>query len=375
MNTYVISAITIGCLGFVTAITIGHQSAFVAAFGTRILVLHVPMAFVIGRNLSRVEVLRIGRVIVCLAIPMAALMAMQFFSPQSAWVNRGVGGDMGGAGFSGAMGFMRPPGTFSFTNGLTLFFSVAGVWIAYFWLSPGKCNRVTLLLATGGMILAIPLSISRSLLFHAMVTGAFAILVIMRKPMYLKRVLGAALAVAVALAAISWTTAFQTGLTVFTARFENAARSEGGLEGTLVDRFLGGLAGAVFGAADLPLFGQGIGLGTNVGAKYTTGEKRFLIAEGEWAREVGELGPILGLPLILFRVLMTVHFLCLGYRNLTRGDPLAWILLSVGFLVIAQGGWAQPTALGFYTLITGLIIAAVRTPPEDQTFRAVQFAF
>ncbi|MEO9930357.1 hypothetical protein [Rhodopirellula bahusiensis] len=360
-NVYVISAVTIGCLGLLTAITVGHRSPFVAAFGARILVLHVPMAFVIGRSLSRNDLLRIGRVVIVIAIPMTVLMVMQYFSPQSAWVNRGVGGDMEGAGFSGAMGYARPPGTFSFTNGLTLFYGLAGVWIVYFWLTPGKCNRLLLLFATGGLILAIPLSISRGLLFQTCVTGMFAMVVIARKPKYLTKVMGAGIAIAVALAAVSWTPAFQTGLTVFAKRFETAAESEGGLEGTLGDRFLGGLIGAVFNATDLPIFGHGIGLGTNVGAKYTTGRRTFIIAEGEWGREVGELGPLLGLPLIFVRVLMASHFLWLGYQRLTRGDPLTWTLLGLGFLVIAQGAWAQPTDLGFYTLITGLVIAALRT--------------
>lgn len=370
INVYVVSAMTIGCLGFLTAITLGHRSPFVAAFGARILILHVPMAFVIGRALSRKDLLRIGRAIVWITLPMTVLMALQFFSPQSAWVNRGVGGDMEGAGFSGAMGFMRPPGTFSFTNGLTSFYSLAGVWGVYFWLTPGKCSRLILLLATSGFILAIPLSISRGLLFQTVLTGMFAMLVIARKPKYLGKVMGAGIAVCVALAAVSWTPAFQTGVEVFATRIEKASKSEGGLEGTLGDRFLGGLVGAVLHSTDLPVFGHGIGLGTNVGAKYTTGKRAFLIAEGEWGREVGELGPLLGLPLIFVRVLMAGHLLWLGYQRLTRGDPLSWILLGVGFLAIAQGGWAQPTALGFYTVTTGLVFAAIRTSSKPITTKS-----
>ncbi|EMI53111.1 putative membrane protein [Rhodopirellula sallentina SM41] len=369
LNVYVISALTIGCLGFLTAITVGHRSPFVAAFGARILILHVPMAFVIGRVLSRSDLLKIGRVIIWITVPMTVLMALQYFSPQSAWVNRGVGGDMEGAGFSGAMGYARPPGTFSFTNGLTSFYNLAGVWIVYYWLTPGKCNRLILLLATGGLILAIPLSISRALLFQTVLTGMFAMLVIARKPKYLGKVMGAGIAISIALASVSWTPAFQTGMTVFAKRFETASDSEGGLEGTLGDRFLGGLIGAVFNATDLPVFGHGIGLGTNVGAKYTTGKRTFLIAEGEWGREVGELGPLLGLPLIFVRVLMAAQLWWLGYQKLTRSDPLAWILLGAGVLAIAQGGWAQPTALGFYTLITGLVIAAIRTSPTSKKSR------
>ncbi len=42
------------------------------------------------------------------------------------------------------------------------------------------------------------------------------------------------------------------------------------------------------------------------------------------------------------------------------GDLLPWILASFGIMNVAQGNWAQPTALGFSTLIAGLMLSSFR---------------
>jgi hypothetical protein len=40
------------------------------------------------------------------------------------------------------------------------------------------------------------------------------------------------------------------------------------------------------------------------------------------------------------------------------------MILSFSFLAIAQGGWAQPTALGFSVVSGGLTFAALRAPKK-----------
>ncbi len=367
LNWFVISFVIIGGLGMATAMGMGHGSLFVAAFGARTMIVHVPMAFVIGRVLSRDDLLRMGRSLVWIVPPMTLLVALQFYSPQSAWVNRGVGGDTEGAGFSGAMGFSRPPGTFSFTNGLTSFYGLAGVWIAYFWLKRGSLHRTVLWMATACLILAIPMSISRSLVFQTCITLLFAVLAIGRKPQYIGKLIVGTVGVVISIVIISTLPAFQTATEVMATRFENASKSEGGIESTLIDRFLGGLVGALFSAEDVPFFGVGIGLGTNVGAKYTTGGRGFLVAEGEWGRTIGELGAVMGLTVVTLRLSMAGLFAIKSYRKLTRNDPLPWMILAVGLLATAVGGWAQPTDLGFYTVTVGLLLAALRTGTTRST--------
>src|SRR5690606_29107199 len=122
-NIYLTVIVLLGVLGFVTTCLFGHKNIAVALSGARIFLIPIPLIFVIGNIFTKDDVEKMGRIVLWISIPMAILIAMQFYSPQSAWVNRGVGGDLEGAGFGGAMGFFRPPATFSFTNGTSLFFS------------------------------------------------------------------------------------------------------------------------------------------------------------------------------------------------------------------------------------------------------------
>lgn len=357
---YLFGIVVTGIVGIYTALLFGHGSLPVSLYGARILLIHFPFIFVIGSLFDKEDVIKIGKVVLWISIPMAFLIALQFFSPQSTWVNRGVGGEMEGAGFSGAMGFFRPPGTFSFTNGTSLFFSLAACFIFYFWIKPSGINRFILLGATGALFLAIPLSISRALLFQVVICLLFTLLAISRKPEYLGRMLIAGLGGILVLSILSQTSFFQTSTEAFTARFESASETEGGMEGVLLDRYLGGLLGALSSSTEQPFFGYGIGMGTNVGSQILSGERKFLIAEGEWARVIGELGPLFGLFVIFLRLGISAQLTFAGYRSLVNGNMLPWLLLSFGLLILPQGGWAQPTALGFSTLMAGLIIASLK---------------
>jgi hypothetical protein len=301
-------------------------------------------------------------VTLAISIPMAILIALQFYSPQTAWVNRGVGGDLDGAGFGGALGYFRPPGTFSFTNGTSLFFSFTASFIFYFWLSFKSINRIVLLLATLGLLAAIPLSISRGLFFQVITTMLFAVIAISHKPKYFGRMLGAGICGLLLIILLSKSDYFSTSVDAFTARFEHANEVEGGLKGVLGDRFLGGMLSALTQSSREPFFGYGIGLGTNVGLMLVPDMDVVLNLDQEWARLVSELGPLLGVALILMRVGLSASLAIRSYHRLSKGDMLPWMLLSFGFLTIAQAQWAQPTSLGFCTIIAGLLIASFKIP-------------
>lgn len=364
---YSLSLMTIiGVLGLIAALTVGHGNPAVAIYGARILLIHFPMMFVIRSIFTRKDVIELGKVTVMLAIPMVVLIALQFYSPQTAWVNKGVGGDEAGAGFSGAMGFFRPPATFSFTNGTTLFFSFVAPFVFYFWLGAEKINRWILIGATGAVLMSIPLSISRALLFQIIITLVFCLYAASSNPKYAGKMFGAVIGVVVLIALLSQTSVVGHAIEAFTLRFENANESEGGMEGVLLDRYLGGMVGAFSATSDMPLWGYGIGMGTNVGAMLLTGGFTFLIAEGEWGRAVGELGPILGLGLVFIRVGLALSVGFEAFRKLRTGDLLPWLLLSNGFLLLAQGGWGQPTSLGFATLVGGLLMASLRDDEEEE---------
>ena len=357
----------IGMFAVITALVLGHGNLFVAIYGARILLCHFPVMFVMGAIMQRDDVIKMGRVLLVISIPMIVLTALQFYSPQSAWVNRGVGGDMEGAGFSGAMGFFRPPGTFSFTNGNTMFFSLLACFVLFFWISKTKINRLVLIAATLGLLASIPISISRTLLFSIIITMLFTMVAASTKGAYFTKIIGVFVVLVILLLGLSQFEFFQTSTEAFTARFEGASEAEGGLEGTLVDRYLGGFVTAIANSVDKPFFGYGIGMGTNVGSKMLSGERTFLISEEEWGRLIGEMGALLGLLVILIRLAFSLKISLMSFNRMKAGDFLPWILLSFALITIPQGQWAQPTALGFSTLIGGLVLAALNVGAKSGT--------
>lgn len=360
-NGYVILIFGVSILALVLALFIGHGNIFVAIYGLRITVIHFPLIFVIGNIFNRDDVLSMGKVVLWLCIGMTVLVAIQFYSPQSAWVNRGLGGDIEGSGFGGAAGFYRVPGTFSFTNGLAFFYGLAAAFIFYFWMDNEnkKAPKLLLIGSTIALLAAIPLSISRTVLFQIAITVAFMLAISGRKPVVLWRIIGVSIVGMVFLVLLNNFSFFKTASFAFTERFTNANESEGGFEGVFVDRFLGGMYGAITGEK-FQFWGEGIGMGTNAGAKMLTGDNsKFLISEGEWGRIIGEMGIILGMIVILIRGGVVMQLIQKSWHSLRNDNMLPWMLLSFGIIVILQAPWAQPTTLGFSILIGGLIIASL----------------
>lgn len=365
-SPYLTGMVILGLLGILTALFFGHGSLPVAMFGARILVIQFPLIFAIGRIFDKEDVLEMGRILLWISIPMAILIALQFYSPQSAWVNRGVGGDSMGAGFSGANGFFRPPGTFSFTSGNSTFFAFVAAFVVYFWLNPAV-NKLVLVCATIAVLAAIPLSISRTLFFSIGISVFFAVVATLVNGKNAGKIIGAGIGIFIALAVLSQISFFQTATEAFTSRFTNANDTEGGLQGTIGDRYLGGMISALANSAQQPFFGYGIGMGTNVGSMLLTGDRKFLISEEEWGRVLGEMGTIMGLGVIFIRLGLSFKLTLHGFKKMRSGDLLPWMMLSFGLLVIPQGQWAQPTNLGFATLIGGLIIASMTNREKEET--------
>jgi hypothetical protein len=118
-------------------------------------------------------------------------------------------------------------------------------------------------------------------------------------------------------------------------------------------------------ALDQPFFGYGMGMGTNVGSALLTGSRKFLIAEEEWARLIGELGAFLGLSVIFIRLALSFKMTIFSYYELRIGNMLPWMLLGYVLTSLPRGQWAQPTSLGFSVMVAGLLIAGMKKPKGD----------
>lgn len=355
-----------GFVGIITAVTVGHGNFYVALFGARIYMLQFPLIFAIGRIFDHDDVLKMGKALLWISLPMTVLIGVQFYSPQSAFVNIGVGGDTSGAGFSGALGYFRPPGTFSFTTGVALFYGLVAAYVFYFWLHPYLINRILLIATTASLLIAIPLSISRALLFEVLISAAFSAIASWRNPKYIWKIASAGVVMLLLFYFVSNRSFFSTSTEAFSARFEDANAGEGGIQGVLLDRFLGGMISAIQHAPDLPFFGYGIGMGTNVGSNLLTGQSSFLIAEQEWGRIIGEQGLLIGFIIVIIRIATAIKLTRNSIKHLKRIDALSWMIVSYCFINILQAQWGQPTSLGFNVLSAGLAFAALNEPEEEE---------
>jgi hypothetical protein len=202
------------------------------------------------------------------------------------------------------------------------------------------------------------------LFFSVGVSLIFAAIAVCRKPGNWGRIVFGIVSFCTILAILNKISFFSEATSAFTSRFETANEIEGGLEGVFLDRFMGGMFGALSASVNQPFFGYGLGMGTNVGSMLLTGNTTYLISEGEWGRLIGELGPVMGLGIICIRVGLCIQLALASYRKVLQGNLLPWMLFSFGCLTLAQGQWAQPTSLGFGILTTGLIIASQRKKPN-----------
>lgn len=209
---------------------------------------------------------------------------------------------------------------------------------------------------------AVPLSISRAVFFQFVLSFTFSLVYGLRQPKLIGKILmGAVIFILLALA-LSFVPFFKIAQAAFTDRFENANRIEGGVEGVFIDRFLGGMWGALINQ-ETPIAGQGLGMGTNAGARLMSA-KGFLISEGEWGRLIGEMGFFLGSTLILVRSSLTLRMFSEAWTKLSDADPMPWLLFSFSSMLLLQGQWAQPTALGFGVFGTGITLAALQQRPK-----------
>lgn len=326
----------------------------VALYGLRINYVHVPLIFVLAAVFTHADVVKLGRVVLWLTLGITALMLLQYNAGPSSPLNKGIGGDEGGQ-LGGALGKVRPPGPFSFITGPMAWFPLATAFVVYGWTHRGTYARPLLIAATAAIVVAVPISISRSLLFSVLIVVVFGLFTVARDV----RRLGAIL-FPVLLAFVFLRFAANQELTAaFSARWQTSTVAGGGIGATIVRRFFEDFIVSFHVLFEAPAFGHGIGLGSNIGARYTTGGITFLLAEGEWPKILLELGPVLGLAFILYRCWLALHVAWQTWLGMIRtGDGLGWMLTGASLLLVLNGQWAPPTILGFAVFGAGLALAA-----------------
>jgi hypothetical protein len=338
---------------------IASAPLFVAIYGLRINYFHVPLIFVLATALDREDVLRLGRVVLWLTPPIVAIMVLQYQAgPGSRW-NVGAGGGLDGQ-LTGALGKLRPSGPFSFISGVVLWCSLAAAFVFHGWTHRDTFPRWLLAAATIALVVAVPVSISRMVLFSVLVVLAFGLITLLGRP---GRIAGLLVPAVVALAAFSFISDGEL-TAAFEARWETSTGA--GVQHSIVNRFFGEFLSSLDVLSHAPLFGHGVGLGSNVGTRYVTGSMGFALAESEWAKILLELGPLLGVGFIAYRCWLAASLTLAALGHLVRGgDNLPWLLCGAVVVSVVSGQWAPPTILGFTVFGTGLVHAALNDPEPD----------
>ena len=367
MNGFVGATVFMGFLAFCFGLISDSSNLIVTLYGLRINFLQIPLIFVIGQVLDYRDCVQIGRALIWLAVPQIMIMVLQFSSPQGAWINQQVGG---GEGIMGALGRFRPPGTFSFITGPAAYFPLVLAFVISFLLHEGKRFTWLCYIGAGCVVLAIPVSISRLLALTCgmvMVAATYAFYRLPNPPKLIMRSIGAA---ALILIFVPMLPVFDTATETFTARWVSATGDDvEGVKEEVVGRFFYGLVGLPLSAmGKAPLTGNGIGVGSNVGAKMLTGSATFLMGESEWEKGIMELGPLLGLGYIIMRIALVIYIFRFAFSALGRGNAMPLLIFTSSCMLILNGQWGPPTILGFAILGGGLALAATKTSsldPED----------
>jgi hypothetical protein len=348
---------------------LGHGNPLVALYGMRCDFLQVPLIFIMARVLRQKHLIALARVAVCVAIPYTALLVAQFYEPQDAWINRGVGDGAESAGFDGALGRYRPPGTFTFITGPASLYPIfTAFWCMLILLD--KIPGWLTILSGAAILVTIPVSISRLLFINVLIvaaTGLVALLIGRRFSFGM--LLRFAASIAVLYFVASRIPAFNDGMEAFTARWETSTTDQGGIQGSILDRTAGDLFGKF---SDAKMSVLGTGFSTNVGQKLLTGNVGFGASEGEWGRLLYDNGLILGTMLIAYRIALTGFVVFAALKAWKRRSPQALIIASAGVVLILYGQWGQASTLGAAVIVAGLSLAAAKsekTIPRKIKFR------
>lgn len=350
-------------VSFVMA-TIADPPLSVIFFGLRTNYLHLPLVFVMAEVFTHEDVVRVGKWFLVTAVPVAALMFLQFESAPDAVINAGAGGSLSSQ-ITGSLGKIRPPGPFSFIAGTVQYFGLVSVFVFYGWVQRRVYPRRLLWIATAAVVIAVPISISRSMLMAVAIVAVFGLAATTRDLRRIPGFLGPLLA-GVAFFAFAADTVY---VQAFTTRWNDSLSATGTtFYSGIVLRLLSTFTEPFDLAADAPLFGYGVGMGTMAGARLMTGKFSFLLSESELSRIILELGPVIGFVFIGWRLWLSLSLLGEGWRTLKRdGDALAWLVTAAVFLPVLSGQWGPSTQLGYAMFGSGLALAAQNLPVEPET--------
>ena len=339
----------------------------ISGYGFRANFLHLPLLFLMARVVRPEDVKRFGWWTLVLMVPMALLMVGQFRAAPDAFLNHTAGGE--GEMMQSALGKVRTAGTFSFVIGVAAYCALSTAYLVWAALRRDVYRNWLLFAAGGALLIGIAVSGSRSVVGACAVVVGSLVVVLLLRPAALNR-FGQTLVITLVCGLIlTKTPIFKEGFNVLSTRFNEVAQAtEKSVGAGLIERVVSGFGEGLFILTKAPFLGYGLGIGTNAGAKFLTGNSMFLLSEGEWSRIFLESGPVLGLAYVLWRVGLVFYIGLLCIRSVKLGNLLPLLLFSSSFPALLSGQFGQPTILGFSVFVTGLALAARALDNANEPF-------
>jgi hypothetical protein len=254
----------------------GNNLLNVIIFGMRTNFLHLPFIFLVAKVFDLEDVRKIGKWVLVLSLPMAFLMVLQFNVAPEHFLNYGAGGAGGEVvgQITANFGKIRPPGVFSFSNGPALFFSLVAAFLLYSLVTPNVYPNGLMVCGGIGILTGAVVSVNRGLVLSIVLVIIGWLYGIWRQG----RLFGATAKligfIGLIVVALSFTDVFNEGIEVTTYRFEQGGTGVNMIQ-RIFTRVFSTITGPFKNLEDVPLFGYGIGIGTNVGSKLIFGRVVF----------------------------------------------------------------------------------------------------
>ncbi len=349
----------------------GRCDLLLTAFGLRSYFFYIPMALVIAETFDRTDLERLVRHTLLLSVPIAVISIYQSVEPASAIINVGISDNPANQvhplGVVG--GIVRTAGTFTSNEGQALFVCSVLAMLLWVWMLPANTRpvgKMTLLVATGAELANVAASGQRTIF----VIGAIIICTALIAGM-LMRTRGSswsvirACAILLVVGVVLGPRLFPRQLHALAERSAQAAEGDAWYNYGIVGRALRDFVTFGSSVSSAPLIGYGIGETSNAGNilhRTFTGW-----VENDWQRHVVELGPVLGIILMILRIALVV-WLGANACRATRitNDALGLLLFGfIGVVLLYGQITGQGSVNGYAWLFAGLCIVASSTAGDE----------
>ena len=366
-------------LAFVQSISIGDTRVLtVMAYGWRQYFFYLPLPFAMAAALSLDSLQRFARHAIAAALITAPLEFLQFHSAPSAIVNRGISDEIGlqFQSFAYTGGAIRPSGTFTSTAGVTQLVPSCFALLLAGWLTKsrrGTMRTTLLVVAASAIAVCLAFSGSRAAFVHVAIVsvGSLALGVVTRDTTMRARALLLPTTLLL-LAATLYPVVFPDAFALMVDRVVESYASESRFSSLgIVGRALYETVDFVSLLQSTPLVGYGLGLGGNGRTWLATGgvaEVANVYSESDWSRHIVDLGTIVGVMFILYRIIFTISVFKDVFRA-TRRSASAYPMLLFGYVGIGlfYGQLTgHGTVGGFIWIYLGLCLASCRIAQEQQ---------